>query len=109
MIRRPPRSTLFPYTTLFRSRSRRAPPRPATTGPPHHGRIPGRRRGGTGTARLLRTVLRSDRGRNFSRPRRTPEASGRPPLYPHVPPPDLPRFRTRQDPLNRLNKPGGGG
>src|SRR2546428_932383 len=29
MIRRPPRSTLFPYTTLFRSRSHlaRAPPR----------------------------------------------------------------------------------
>src|SRR3712207_9197061 len=30
MIRRPPRSTLFPYTTLFRSRDRprwRAPPR----------------------------------------------------------------------------------
>src|SRR3989338_6347572 len=26
MIRRPPRSTLFPYTTLFRSRSRAAPP-----------------------------------------------------------------------------------
>src|SRR5258708_26786015 len=26
MIRRPPRSTLFPYTTLFRSRAR--PPRP---------------------------------------------------------------------------------
>src|SRR3712207_8758478 len=26
MIRRPPRSTLFPYTTLFRSRDRRAPP-----------------------------------------------------------------------------------
>src|SRR2546430_13308247 len=25
MIRRPPRSTLFPYTTLFRSRLRRAP------------------------------------------------------------------------------------
>src|SRR3712207_7889487 len=24
MIRRPPRSTLFPYTTLFRSRSRRS-------------------------------------------------------------------------------------
>src|SRR2546422_5456060 len=24
MIRRPPRSTLFPYTTLFRSRARRA-------------------------------------------------------------------------------------
>src|SRR2546426_5700228 len=25
MIRRPPRSTLFPYTTLFRSRERRRP------------------------------------------------------------------------------------
>src|SRR2546430_8158321 len=28
MIRRPPRSTLFPYTTLFRSVGRRLPPRP---------------------------------------------------------------------------------
>src|SRR3712207_8577512 len=27
MIRRPPRSTLFPYTTLFRSRGNRAIPR----------------------------------------------------------------------------------
>src|SRR5205814_4037924 len=27
MIRRPPRSTLFPYTTLFRSRRRRVEPR----------------------------------------------------------------------------------
>src|SRR2546430_2945554 len=27
MIRRPPRSTLFPYTTLFRSRFRRRPSR----------------------------------------------------------------------------------
>src|SRR6266496_6314264 len=27
MIRRPPRSTLFPYTTLFRSCRRRDPPR----------------------------------------------------------------------------------
>src|SRR2546430_5031705 len=26
MIRRPPRSTLFPYTTLFRSTQRRTPP-----------------------------------------------------------------------------------
>src|SRR5436309_8681073 len=29
MIRRPPRSTLFPYTTLFRSRSLRPRPSPA--------------------------------------------------------------------------------
>src|SRR2546425_13195561 len=28
MIRRPPRSTLFPYTTLFRSRRRAGPARP---------------------------------------------------------------------------------
>src|SRR6266404_7074560 len=28
MIRRPPRSTLFPYTTLFRSRPRPTAPRP---------------------------------------------------------------------------------
>src|SRR2546427_7595099 len=32
MIRRPPRSTLFPYTTLFRSRLGRRRPPPA----PHH-------------------------------------------------------------------------
>src|SRR2546422_6010015 len=29
MIRRPPRSTLFPYTTLFRSLARRGSPAPA--------------------------------------------------------------------------------
>src|SRR6266508_2783857 len=34
MIRRPPRSTLFPYTTLFRSPPARTPPgRPARSGP----------------------------------------------------------------------------
>src|SRR5438034_4382445 len=37
MIRRPPRSTLFPYTTLFRSRSARAAP-----GGAHGPRDPGR-------------------------------------------------------------------
>src|SRR5947207_4245420 len=31
MIRRPPRSTLFPYTTLFRSRSAVVPARPASS------------------------------------------------------------------------------
>src|SRR6267142_3781294 len=43
MTRRPPRSTLFPYTTLFRSppRSRRLRP-----GPAHHGGGRGRWRGG---------------------------------------------------------------
>src|ERR1039457_7394568 len=34
MIRRPPRSTLFPYTTLFRSRLQRPAPRPGRRSPP---------------------------------------------------------------------------
>src|SRR2546425_2120139 len=33
MIRRPPRSTLFPYTTLFRSRTRSPATAPGTTKP----------------------------------------------------------------------------
>src|SRR3712207_2901769 len=44
MIRRPPRSTLFPYTTLFRSRLRRAVPAAAT----RVGRVPARPRVGPG-------------------------------------------------------------
>src|SRR3712207_7163097 len=35
MIRRPPRSTLFPYTTLFRSQARRRR-RPLRRGPARH-------------------------------------------------------------------------
>src|SRR5256885_12262893 len=52
MIRRPPRSTLFPYTTLFRSRRQTRPPWP---GQAHRGdrgvpadRITGPVRRGTG-------------------------------------------------------------
>src|SRR3712207_8873418 len=48
MIRRPPRSTLFPYTTLFRSR--KSPPAPAHSAcrprpPPSRARSRGRRAG----------------------------------------------------------------
>src|SRR2546428_10237279 len=43
MIRRPPRSTLFPYTTLFRSpllaRPRRRAPRAPTSQAPFHVRL----------------------------------------------------------------------
>src|SRR5215471_7714846 len=39
MIRRPPRSTLFPYTTLFRSRRRGRSPRRPPRGT-RHGRAP---------------------------------------------------------------------
>src|SRR6266536_4433849 len=35
MIRRPPRSTLFPYTTLFRSSPRGCAPRPVLPGRRH--------------------------------------------------------------------------
>src|SRR4030081_4008481 len=47
MIRRPPRSTLFPYTTLFRSEARRLP------------RSPMRRRDGAAVDRIRRR-LRSE-------------------------------------------------
>src|SRR2546425_6290451 len=40
MIRRPPRSTLFPYTTLFRSRARL--PLPRRHGPPQDAARPAR-------------------------------------------------------------------
>src|SRR3989442_2387517 len=44
MIRRPPRSTLFPYTTLFRSTLTGEPARPAWTGrSPAHRRRRGQR------------------------------------------------------------------
>src|SRR2546425_6809377 len=50
MIRRPPRSTLFPYTTLFRSETSRTTPTAAST-------VPSRAKSGavtmlTGTVRL---------------------------------------------------------
>src|SRR2546426_6985555 len=50
MIRRPPRSTLFPYTTLFRSAPLRVPPRVAGGAPRPRGRLlcRPRREGGPG-------------------------------------------------------------
>src|SRR5256885_6420023 len=41
MIRRPPRSTLFPYTTLFRSRGCEEPHRPPGLGQFRDGRLRG--------------------------------------------------------------------
>src|SRR3712207_7383289 len=49
MIRRPPRSTLFPYTTLFRSRTAPAAARrPRTPGPAGAGPVAGGPGAGTG-------------------------------------------------------------
>src|SRR2546425_4113512 len=57
MIRRPPRSTLFPYTTLFRSRARsRSVPTESTR------LAPWRRRRGRGSRRVQRPrCARGDR------------------------------------------------
>src|SRR3712207_7638003 len=69
MIRRPPRSTLFPYTTLFRSVRQHVPERD-----PHGANALGARRadeveardlqhGGPGDARIDRDVEQRERGR----------------------------------------------
>src|SRR5260370_32763288 len=52
MIRRPPRSTLFPYTTLFRSRTRRVRGRPGSGGDPGRCHRPGRGRSEEHTSEL---------------------------------------------------------
>src|SRR3712207_9377199 len=67
MIRRPPRSTLFPYTTLFRSARRRAAPveRTRLAGPvgrdDRQGAQPGVAVGGRGRAPGARRERRQDR------------------------------------------------
>src|SRR5258707_4217808 len=53
MIRRPPRSTLFPYTTLFRSRSPKRPSELSAC------RV--KRASGTPPARILSRFLRAER------------------------------------------------
>src|SRR6266516_7998876 len=62
MIRRPPRSTLFPYTTLFRSRRQDAAPGSMVAPARDHRRLPGDRRdlpdlGLPGQQRLLLGAL----------------------------------------------------
>src|SRR5256885_11212168 len=54
MIRRPPRSTLFPYTTLFRSRRGPSEPAMARPGPAGAGSL---RRGEPARARLHTGLL----------------------------------------------------
>src|SRR3712207_8663240 len=64
MIRRPPRSTLFPYTTLFRSSPDRARPRVdrGRAGPRggRHGRLPCGRAGRAQARLRLRPPRRSE-------------------------------------------------
>src|SRR2546430_10420346 len=56
MIRRPPRSTLFPYTTLFRSRVSAKTDRGGEVSPARIQRRLARLRGRTQTARLAEAV-----------------------------------------------------
>src|SRR2546422_6844144 len=63
MIRRPPRSTLFPYTTLFRSHRRRDALADHGLHRPGNVRAP-RRRGGGGGADRKSTRLNSSHGYN---------------------------------------------
>src|SRR2546430_3718207 len=56
MIRRPPRSTLFPYTTLFRSHERAAT---RALDPPGGVRLGGRRREGPGRSEEHTSELQS--------------------------------------------------
>src|SRR2546427_9383182 len=56
MIRRPPRSTLFPYTTLFRSRQGREGEHPASPGDLRHRAGATRHRLGRGRGHRRRRV-----------------------------------------------------
>src|SRR3712207_7931570 len=63
MIRRPPRSTLFPYTTLFRSRDRRRARRRDVLRPRDRRALPERPRGAGAVPgrRRRRRAARADR------------------------------------------------
>src|SRR3712207_7183772 len=65
MIRRPPRSTLFPYTTLFRSRKERLPVAAALLGPQRPGGLlHGAHRGDLGQAPDHGALSQRDRDRS---------------------------------------------
>src|SRR2546426_2581631 len=60
MIRRPPRSTLFPYTTLFRSHERRDGDRRRAGGGDTRHAAPGRSSARSGAGARPRTPARSE-------------------------------------------------
>src|SRR2546422_2094968 len=80
MIRRPPRSTLFPYTTLFRSRDRRVPQAGRGAGRPRPAAFPRGRGVDRGCrpdlALLLPEHLRRPRARSRLSPARAPSLEG---------------------------------
>src|SRR3712207_7162936 len=72
MIRRPPRSTLFPYTTLFRSRSSTAGLRAGWSAKPQAAGAPGDA-DGTNQVRPVRTDFTRARSRPALAPARSEE------------------------------------
>src|SRR3712207_6916104 len=74
MIRRPPRSTLFPYTTLFRSEDHLIAPRGlgALAGAPHAGAA-----GGGACGDLIRIAVRVERNRVVRSEEHTSELQSR--------------------------------
>src|SRR3712207_6846333 len=78
MIRRPPRSTLFPYTTLFRSRGAGARGDAARPGGPAAGRVVGGHPAGGlgGAGRGGRAADRGERERRLARDPRRPAQIG---------------------------------
>src|SRR5712692_10237163 len=80
MIRRPPRATLFPYTTLFRSTGRPLTGRPPTGCPPTGRPRPGRPRPPPEpAAQVLALELRERPGGGDAQPPLREEAGGPPP------------------------------
>src|SRR5690348_18222923 len=67
MLRRPPRSTLFPYTTLFRSPTRKTHDRPSPTGTTMVSPAARERPSGARDADLTAARSRSSRDRKSTR------------------------------------------
>src|SRR2546425_11707229 len=102
MIRRPPRSTLFPYTTLFRSRARLRAAEGIADGP----RTPARNRMRGAAGELAAAADESDRRYRPRAARGTPAAGGDAGRdVQHAAPPDRPH-RARAGAADRPRRAG---
>src|SRR2546429_4122318 len=92
MIRRPPRSTLFPYTTLFRSLVRRGEP-------PHAARVQRLAHQELAAAVVDRLGGGADVGAPYLKPNRPPPPGGARAPLPRPPGPVSGRQNTERTPL----------
>src|SRR2546430_17386650 len=86
MIRRPPRSTLFPYTTLFRSLAQAGPTTPAVRPAEQASVIAGARVAAGGVLAALAAVPPPDPARAQERPPREQGLAALAAATPHAPP-----------------------